>query len=173
MDKKAHFEFRLTGSGWARGRIAIGEQSAEVTASYLGDALADLLEAVLELCEGATESRASWAEEPGEYRWVFERLPFGVRVRLLDFPHMPSDAPDKDGRLLFDEDCSLWQLASAVAAGARRTLEEHGVEGYEAEWLANPFPGEELALVEQWVGRHPDGSSTLDDSAPGAGGSPP
>jgi hypothetical protein len=163
LSDQVKFDFLLGGSiGWARGRIAFGDREVEVTASYLGDALGDLLAAMLKLTQGAAEARASWWEEPGEYRWVFSVAPLDVslrlqdtRLRLLEFPHMPGavEAPDEKGHPLIEGDCSLVELVGAVAACARRTLEEHGVNGYEAKWHMHPFPGEDLALLEEWLGK--------------------
>jgi hypothetical protein len=39
------FEYRLTGAGWAKARIADGTCEAVLTASYLSNALDALLEA--------------------------------------------------------------------------------------------------------------------------------
>ena len=65
--------YRLTGTGWAEARVADGSASVTITAPNLEDALGVLLEAVGTLLEGADEARWLWEEEPGEYRWVFER----------------------------------------------------------------------------------------------------
>jgi hypothetical protein len=161
LNGEVDFEFRLTGTGWAWGRISIGGESAEVTASCLGDALGDLLHALCALTQGASEARVSWWEEPGEYRWVFTVAPLDVRLgmqdtrfRVLEFQHMPSvRRRDDEGSLVLEADCPLVELVGAVAAGARRTLEEHGAAGYEAKWNMHPFPGEDLTLLEQWLGR--------------------
>ncbi len=37
------FEYRLVGTGWSEARFAVGGPSVSVTASYLEDALGDLL----------------------------------------------------------------------------------------------------------------------------------
>ena len=43
----------MTGKGWAEARIADDDSWAILTASYLSDALGDLLEAIGVLLEGA------------------------------------------------------------------------------------------------------------------------
>ena len=78
------FGYRLTGTGWSEARLGDGPCSVRITASYLGDALGELLEAVGVLLEGAEQARCSWAEEPGEYRWIFDRAGSDVRLRVLD-----------------------------------------------------------------------------------------
>jgi hypothetical protein len=49
-----------------------GDQVARLTASYLSDALGDLLQGVLRALRGANTVEFVWLEEPGEYRWRFE-----------------------------------------------------------------------------------------------------
>jgi hypothetical protein len=63
------FAYHLVGSGWAECTIAVDEQHATMTASYLSDAFGDLLGAVIRMVDGQPEATASFAEEPGEYRW--------------------------------------------------------------------------------------------------------
>jgi hypothetical protein len=46
------FEYRLVGTGWAEARIGDDVSHATVTASYISDALGDLLYAVWRLTEG-------------------------------------------------------------------------------------------------------------------------
>jgi hypothetical protein len=151
VSANVEFEFRLVGTGWAEGRIAIGHEFATPTASYLSDALGDLIRAVRALCAGAHEERASWDEEPGEYRWIFERGGSTVRLRLLALPEWRAivDAPDADGEVLLDAECQVSDLGSAIASGARRLLNEVGADGYREKWVEDPFPLDELTALEQ------------------------
>jgi hypothetical protein len=77
-----HFEFSLTGMGWARASLQSTNDSAQLTASYLSDALPDLLRALLELVGGAERATCTWEEEPGEYSWEFDRVDDVVHVRI-------------------------------------------------------------------------------------------
>jgi hypothetical protein len=79
------FSYRLTGVGWAEATITCGDRSATLTASYMSDALAELLLAVGELADGADAARCSWEEEPGEFRWLFARAGEDVDLRILWF----------------------------------------------------------------------------------------
>lgn len=161
------FEYRLTGAGWAEARIADGITEAVITASYLSDALGDLLQAVGRLLEGAAEARCSWEEEPGEYRWIFLRAGNDVTLKILAFDDMwgwpaeeggvavPSPEPDERGELQFSTTQPLAVLARAIADGAQAILDEYGEAGYLAEWIDAPFPAPALALIRQHL---PEGS---------------
>jgi hypothetical protein len=149
------FRFRLVDSGWAAGHIAIADASAEAEASYLSDALRNLIRAVRLLFDGATEARTSWHAEPGEYRWIFRRGGRTVRLLLLSFydwttlEDFPDTPPDTEGTVLLDVECELSDLGRAVVAGAQQVLDEHGVKGYRDEWVRYPFPAGELSALER------------------------
>lgn len=88
-------QYNLTGRGWSECIIEIDDQQAHLTASYLSNALADLLDAVAAVVRGADEATASFTEEPGEYRWRFRRVSQDrLCVRILWFNEIWSNYPD-------------------------------------------------------------------------------
>lgn len=141
------FIYRLTGTGWAQAHIADGASRATISASYLEGALGDLLEAVGALLEGADAARCSGEEEPGEYRWIFEREGADVHLRVLAFRDLYSSEPDENGAVAFTARQPLATLAGAIADGAQAVLDEHGEEGYLRQWVDHPFPTAHLALI--------------------------
>lgn len=118
-----------------------------ITASYLEDALGVLLDAVGVLLEGAEAARCSWAEEPGEDRWIFERSGSDVRLRPLALRDVYSRDQDEMGTAVFETRQSLAGLATAIADGAQAVLDEYGEEDYLTRWVAHPFPTAHLALI--------------------------
>gem|GEM_PF-6097487 len=74
--------YNLCGAGWSECFVEIGDQRIHVTASYLGDALGDLLRAVISSMIGFDTAHASFAEELGEYRWRLRRVSAGARQCL-------------------------------------------------------------------------------------------
>lgn len=133
--------YNLTGAGWSECLIGIGDQQAHVTASYLSDAFGDLLHAVVGLLRGAPDTTASFAEEPGEYRWRFHRIgPSQVSVRILWFNDFMRGLPDERGKVVLDGRCRLRTFAGATLAAAQRVLREHGMAGYAQQWQNHPFP---------------------------------
>jgi hypothetical protein len=142
------FTYRLTGTGWAEARIADGSSSATMTASYLEDALGVLLEAVGVLLEGADEARCSWQEEPGEYRWVFERAGTDVRLRVLAFRDVYSREPDDEGVVVFETRQALTEMAAVIADGGQAVLDELGEDEYLRRWVDFPFPLGHLQMIQ-------------------------
>jgi hypothetical protein len=145
------FSFRLTGPGWSEARLADSSNSATITASYLGDALGDLLEAVGLLLEGADQARCSWQEEPGEYRWLFERTASDVRLRVLAFRDQMAEEPDDQGEVVFEAHTPLREMAEAIADGAQSVLDEYGEDEYLRRWIQHPFPVGHLELIRAYL----------------------
>jgi len=54
------FTFELEDAGWARASVTADGQTVNLSASYLKDALGDLLLAVRTVLDGAAEASASW-----------------------------------------------------------------------------------------------------------------
>jgi hypothetical protein len=144
MNPKVAFHYELTGRGWSECRLAIGDLSCEVTASYLSDALGDLASAVENCLRGHTVARVSFVEEPGEYRWVFSAATIGrLRVRIVEFPEW-SKRSDAAGKIIFDAECDRRELGQAVAEDMRRLLDARGAAGYRELWAHGDFPMERL-----------------------------
>lgn len=137
--KGLQFEYLLTGTGWAVGRIRDGTSSATITASYLSDALKSLVSAVAAIAEGALEARASWTEEPGEYRWVLIRHGDTAAVEIRRFDDW-NDRPDEEGDLVFASSQPVARLARAVLRAADEVLDRYGPEEYRAKWVEHEFP---------------------------------
>ena len=62
------------GASWLEAWISDGLAEARLSASLLfSPALENLIEAVISLLLGTKTARCFWEEEPGQYRWLFER----------------------------------------------------------------------------------------------------
>jgi len=147
------FAYELVGTGWAAAHITHGDQTVEITASYLSDALGDLLLAVWTLTEGETDARYSWDEEPGEYRWLFHRDGDSVDMHVLEFGELWGGRPDEHGRTVFRAHVPLRSLVVAVAGAAVGVEEQHGHEGYRKKWVDHDFPADTLSHLHRWLQR--------------------
>jgi hypothetical protein len=145
------FRYRLVGIGWSVAEISDGVNQASLTASYLSDALGDLVRVVLSLLHGAGEGVCSWLEEPGEYRWRFRRVGDELEIQIFWYEDWYELVPDKTGRLHFSTRRSLCQFASRLEAALKRLLEEYGLEGYRQKWVEHDFPNRELSQLTEFV----------------------
>lgn len=147
------FEYRLTGFRWSEAAIQIGRSGASLSASYLDDALGDLVRAAVDIAQGATSARISWAEEPGEYRWVLTRNDDQLDVRVLWFDELWGSDPDERGKEGLAATCTVRAFLLAVAAGAERVRDDVGTESYRAQWIENDFPSRELNHLRELLAR--------------------
>jgi hypothetical protein len=93
---------------------------------------------------GSELQRFSFDEEPGEYRWVLRRVwPDRLRVEILEFSELWSNAPDDEGTVLLRGDCTTKEFALAVVSALDSVLAEHGEAGYKERWGC-PFPSQTL-----------------------------
>ncbi len=152
-------DYKLTssGSGWAECTISDGEQSCTITASYLGDALGDLVLAANAMLHWYNGVSFSFQEEPGEYRWEFRWLQSNN-----DFELKISEAYrdyEKDGHLeyhvVFQTVVTPKSFGKAVHETATKLLAEYGEQGYLEKWVLYPFPSEGMSELTRLLAEVP------------------
>ena len=123
-----------------------------MTASYLTDALDDLCRAALGMLSGEPSAEAVFAEEPGEYRWLFDRVgATRMRVRVINGVNTAKNPTDS---VILDAQCETNLFAKALLSELRRLLTLHGEEGYRAEWVRFPFPRDKLKSLSELLEPH-------------------
>lgn len=143
------FWYRLTGSGSSEAGIYDGVERAFPTASYISDALGDLARAVIALLQGAPGSTCSWEEEPGAYRWIFNRQGEDLQIEILWFEDPLSFEPQEPGKRIFLSQCRLRRFAAQLRDQLQGLLAEHGEEGYRRNWGLHDFPTYELNNLDE------------------------
>lgn len=148
MSEPLRISYALVGTGWSTCVVEAGSQRAEVTASYLSNALSNLVLSALSMASGFRTVVFGFDEEPGEYRWVLEVTDNNtVRLRLLEFPELWGHEPNEAGRLLLEVSTTPVAYAKAVQTCASAVLEQYGAAGYAEKWAEGSFPERELALL--------------------------
>lgn len=149
-------DYKLVGIGWAECTLDFYGTKYIVTASYLSDALLELVSGANHVLSGGAEARFSFDEEPGEYRWIFRRTQDGgLAVKILDFPELWGHKPDEKGRVLMDVTCQLGDFARALLLSLNELLEELGVEGYRDKWAESDFPAAQYSALCEHLGELP------------------
>ena len=147
-------DFRLAGAGGADCTVKSEAQQTELTASYLSDALGNLLVAAVAVLSGAHAISIGFDEEPGEYRWSLQRVDNeSLSVKVLEFQELWGNKPDSQGSLLFEHLCHPLEFAQAVQAAASKVLELHGLKGYQQKWGQHAFPSKQLEMLGELVAR--------------------
>jgi hypothetical protein len=147
-------DYNLTARGWSECIVEIGDQHAHLTACYLSDALADLLNAVTIVLRGTEEATASFTEEPGEYRWRLKRVaPDRLWIDIVWFDEISRDRPDECGKVILTAQCRLRTFAGGVLSASQRVLATHGLEGYRKKWVNHEFPAKLHCLLQESLSR--------------------
>lgn len=145
-------EYQLVGTGWAKCTITSGEVNCEVTASYLSDALGNLVLGAVSMLSGITSVSFGFDEEPGEYRWnVHLSGPTEITLSIFSFFGPLGNQPSTEGESIFCVTCPLLEFGKAVQAAAMSVLAVHGLAGYREEWAMHPFPSKALDLLNEYV----------------------
>ncbi|MDQ0319027.1 hypothetical protein QO002_001165 [Pararhizobium capsulatum DSM 1112] len=146
-----NFQLRANTIGWASCDVAIAFSSVTITASYLGDALKELVDAACLVMSGETQLEAHFWEEPGEYRWVIDKVGESIRIRIIEFDELWSDKPIEAGKVLVDEMCEIVAFGAAVLEAADRVMDEHGLMGYAKLWGEGEFPAKSVTHLRELV----------------------
>jgi hypothetical protein len=147
-------DYRLTGAGWADCFVHANGATYELSASYLSDALGNLVLAAAGLLSGLHSASASFDEEPGEFRWVLEHAGgVGLVVRVVEFQELWGDRPLSEGKQLFRYECNPLEFAEAIESAATLVLTQHGIAGYKERWVQHDFPEMQLALLRHFIER--------------------
>ena len=126
-----------------------------MSASYVSDALHDLSAAVLAMLRGAQVAEAIFAEEPGEYRWTFERLGAGgLRVLIHD---MPPTQVSKLPVVVFDGEFRLRSFAGSLLLVLQSLLDQYGEVGCLDRWVNYPFPMGHFQELQQDLSKSSQG----------------
>jgi hypothetical protein len=102
--------------------VSNGEHERELLVSDLIDPLSSLASAAVALARGAEYSTAEWVEEPGTYRWLFQRDGDRLTIRILYFRGMFSQLPDHKGELAFTAECRLVAIVPSADGSVKRGI---------------------------------------------------
>ena len=135
------FTCDLTGVGWTKAIISSEGQEAEITASYLSDALGELVSAIVKLLNGSLEKFVVWEEEPGEYRWIF------TQDKQLKIEIYWNPMNGEKEKTIFSTITTVKEFAQQVEKQFEKFLNEYGEDGYENEW-GFKFPSSEYRQLK-------------------------
>lgn len=155
MTSTLRFDFNLAldSYGWADPVLEGFGQRVEMTASYLADALGDLLGALMTTVNGRRSTVCNWARDPGEWLWLLDRIDdeqVHLEITGLTEDRFRAHFIGK-GDLHLDAVLPLVDLVEAVTSGVRRCLEEVGAEEFSRRWRRHPFPMLQLTALERWA----------------------
>jgi hypothetical protein len=150
-ETEARVDYRLTGHGWSEADVVIGDHHVHLTASYICDALGDLVRAGLAIAAERHAARLTWALEPGCYRWKFDRRGADLDVEIWSYADDWCADSETDGSLLIHAECTVKAMCRAISVAAHSVLDMQGVDGYRNEWGEAAFPVNDLAHLDSLI----------------------
>ena len=151
------FRYELQGAGWADAYLGDGTTTTTVPASYLCDALRDLVDAIQSLFTTNT-AECVWLEEPGEAKWILRRN--GESVDLcVEWWNEARTHPDRNewqlvlDKVMFSSSDKFINLAKQMDQELVRLLEKWRLDGYLKAW-EYPFPVEAHQRLRQSIAAH-------------------
>ena len=142
-------KYGLTGAGWATVTLECGDQTVEMTASYLHDSLSQLARAARDLGKTGSES-VVFMDEPGEHHLLLRQANDEVaEVEVVWFDDWKSwNEPVGPAQRKLLGVVRVAEFREQVISELRRLLHENGEEGYRKKWIQHDFPVEELRELE-------------------------
>lgn len=147
-------DYRLVGAGWAECTVEHAASKCYLSASYLSDALGNLVLAAVGVLAGLHCVETSFDEEPGEFRWAVEwHDNTDVHVRVLRFDELWGNRLSAEGKELLGFTCHPLVFGEAVHKAASIVLAQHGLAGYKEKWVRHDFPQKQLELLHSYIQR--------------------
>jgi hypothetical protein len=137
----------VTSHGWARCTWRHGSDTVELRTSYVGDALAGLFRAALDLKLGSSATLAHLPGEPGGWRIFFSGATELVLVQIVRFPDLSS--PERwwaGGQLVWSARVRTDEMIAAILDMGERARAAYPPQDYEQRW-GKPFPEADLDLL--------------------------
>ena len=146
------FDYKLTGTGWARADLRIGTTRVSLRVSYLTDGLGDIVRAAIAIGEGASDQTVIWVEEPGYNELAFSQRAGTVTIQIWHYPNLSPSHSGEMGELRMHQRFSPDEFFAAISSGTRDVLSLHGVEGYKEEWHAHEYPTGDAGHLAELIG---------------------
>ncbi len=131
--------YELTGYGWAECTIIHNEKKIVVTASALGDAFSELLEATHKILEKNWQAKVRFEEEPGQFRWVLQGNFSHVKIKIFWFDDLWSKETEDKDQLVFSTTCTMNEFKVAMISCFSRVARKYHPKVYKNKW-GFPFP---------------------------------
>lgn len=141
-----HFNYWLTGSGWAEVFFTSDKQNVRFELSYLSDPLADLFEGLCRLINNQSDiERIAFFDEPGEHSLIISKCDKDeIKIEIFwDNEKEGINEADKSqntGELVYSDTDTLRNLALVVCVGIDSLLGRHTLKDYKEKWVSFDFP---------------------------------
>lgn len=147
-----HFNYWLTGTGWAEVFFASHKQNVRFELSYLSDPLADLFDGLCRLINNQSDTeRISFWNEPGEHSLIISTInkdEIGTELYWDSEKEGIKDESTSERELIYSDTDTLNNLASIICTGIDSLLGRHTLKDYKEKWISSDFPEEKFKRLQ-------------------------
>ena len=132
--------YALDDSGWATATFTDNDKEVSVSASYLHDTLKQLVEAAINLNEGAQTSCVVFMNEPGEFQLVLDKQNETYSLRAYDDWASWDMFPIENYNEVLNGTVNISIFCKQVLDLTDKIYVEYGIDGYKGNWIEHDFP---------------------------------
>jgi len=151
-----HFNYRLTGTGWAEVTFASDKQAITFEVSYLSDPLSDLFEALYRLSQKETTiEKVVFAEEPGEHSLVLTNVDDeSLKIEIYwsdEWEEIAVVSTITNKKLIYEDTDTLENFIKTIWIGINDLLDRTTLEEYKKQWHLFEFPADSYNKLKHLV----------------------
>ena len=136
---KMKLTYELTGAGFSRLIISIGDKEEIVESGYLEDTLGDMVRAAIFVHGGGYGADIHFNPEVGGL-FLLVRMTGWDSVEVI-----------QNDEIIFNEKGLRGSLPEAVLSMAQEVLDTYGLDGYNEKWIEHEFPKAEIDLLSSLI----------------------
>ncbi|MCG7379094.1 hypothetical protein MH215_18940 [Paenibacillus sp. ACRSA] len=122
----------------------------EIPASFLTDAIRDLVDKLIALRKGADDVEITIQTEPGEYRfWIKKQSASRVQFEVYEMSDNFSSEAVHEGRRLMSEEVTRVRLYKLMYRELKK-MKDLGLDEYKKRWSGD-FPQSGFTQIERYV----------------------
>lgn len=122
----------------------------EIPASFLTDAIRDLVDKLIALRKGADDVEITIQTEPGEYRfWTKKQSASRVQFEVYEMSDNFSSEAVHEGRRLMSEEVTMVRLYKLMYRELKK-MKDLGLDEYKKRWSGD-FPQSGFTQIERYV----------------------
>ena len=141
-----HFNYWLTGAGWAVVFLTSDKHIVRFELSYLSDPLTDLFEGLCRLINSESViEKIAFFDEPGEHSLVISKFDKDeIKIEIFWNTEKEGinevDKSQNTGEIMYSDTDTLRNLALVICVGIDSLLGRHSLKDYKDKWVSFDFP---------------------------------
>ncbi|WP_346881765.1 hypothetical protein [uncultured Algibacter sp.] len=143
-------EYKISGAGWASGKIGNNEKTITMGVSYLHDSLKELAQSAIDI-KNAELKTIVFMDEPGEYILLLKRRNDNIiKYELRWYPDWNSwNLISEDNfKLKLKGETTVTKFTNQVRNILIEILKDLTPEEYEEKWINHKFPMDEYKSLK-------------------------